>query len=99
MGEVSKHYPQGSGTRPMRKGRGRPPLLAAGISSVRPSPSSSVRSLGDVCPLIFPFYTAHEDFSDRLSGCIQDQFGLLKGILLPIVPQELEKAQVPRQVR
>src|SRR5215467_7489043 len=50
----------------MHKVRGRPPLLAAGISSLIHSHSSSVRSLGYVCSFIFPFYTTHEDFSDRL---------------------------------
>src|SRR5947209_15781555 len=48
--------------------RGRPPLLAAGINSVIHSHSSSVRSLGYVFSFIYPFYTTHEDFSDRLSG-------------------------------
>src|SRR5262252_777711 len=52
----------------MHKVRGRPPLLAAGISSLIHSHSSSVRSLGYVCSFIFPFYTTHEDFSDRLLG-------------------------------
>src|SRR4030095_3997292 len=52
----------------MHKVRGRPPLLAAGISSLIHSHSSSVRSLGYVFSFIFPFYTTHEDFSDRLSG-------------------------------
>src|SRR4029453_10978892 len=50
----------------MHKVRGRPPLLAAGISSLIHSHSSSVRSLGYVFSFIFPFYTTHEDFSDRL---------------------------------
>src|SRR5207244_4776816 len=54
-------------------------LLDAGISSVLPSPSSSVRSLGDVCPLIFPFYTTHEDFSDRLSGAMLISGAMLLG--------------------
>src|SRR5712691_7218973 len=48
--------------------RGRPPLLAAGINSLIHSHSSSVRSLGYVFSFIYPFYTTHEDFSDRLSG-------------------------------
>src|SRR4030095_3973659 len=52
----------------MHKVRGRPPLLAAGISSLIHSHSSSVRSLGYVFSFIFPFYTTHEDFSDRLLG-------------------------------
>ena len=32
------------------------------------SHSSSVRSLGYIFSFIYPFYTTHEDFSDRLSG-------------------------------
>src|SRR6266540_5024101 len=51
----------------MHKVRGRPPLLAAGINSLIHSHSSSVRSLGYVFSFIYPFYTTHEDFSDRLS--------------------------------
>src|SRR6266496_269123 len=47
--------------------RGRPPLLAAGINSLIHSHSSSVRSLGYIFSFIYPFYTTHEDFSDRLS--------------------------------
>src|SRR5712691_9298511 len=47
--------------------RGRPPLLAAGIISLIHSHSSSVRSLGYIFSFIYPFYTTHEDFSDRLS--------------------------------
>src|SRR4029453_3859204 len=50
----------------MHKVRGRPPRLAAGISSLSHSHSSSVRSLGYVFSFIFSFYTTHEDFSDRL---------------------------------
>src|SRR6266403_2669689 len=46
--------------------RGRPPLLAAGIISLIHSHSSSLRSLGYIFSLIYPFYTTHEDFSDRL---------------------------------
>src|SRR6266566_7140672 len=46
--------------------RGRPPLLAAGIKSLIHSHSSSVRSLGYIFVFIYPFYTTHEDFSDRL---------------------------------
>src|SRR4030081_1097213 len=46
--------------------RGRPPRLAAGINSLIHSHSSSVRSLGYIFSLIYPFYTTHEDFSDRL---------------------------------
>jgi hypothetical protein len=34
----------------------------------------------------------------RISGCVQDQCGLLKGILPPLVPQELKKSDIPRQV-
>src|SRR2546430_15317645 len=52
----------------MPKVRGRPPLLAVGISSVIHAHASSVRSLGYVFSFIFPFYTTHEDFSDRLLG-------------------------------
>src|SRR5215216_6546323 len=48
--------------------RGRPPLLAAGSTSLIHSHSSSVRSLGYVFSFIYPCYTTHEDFSDRLSG-------------------------------
>src|SRR6266404_2979272 len=48
--------------------RGRPPLLAAGIISLIHSHSSSVRSLGYIFSFIYPFYTTHEDFSDRLLG-------------------------------
>src|SRR5712664_3809722 len=48
--------------------RGRPPLLAAGITSLIHSHSSSVRSLGYIFSFIYPFYTTHEDFSDRLSA-------------------------------
>src|SRR2546425_12123292 len=48
--------------------RGRPPLLAAGIRSLIHSHSSSVRSLGYIFSFIYPFYTTHEDFSDRLLG-------------------------------
>src|SRR4029453_6892660 len=48
--------------------RGRPPLLAAGIKSLIHSHSSSVRSLGYVFSFIYPCYTTHEDFSDRLLG-------------------------------
>src|SRR5262249_5339171 len=46
--------------------RGRPPLLAAGIKSLIHSHSSSVKSLGYVFSFIYPCYTTHEDFSDRL---------------------------------
>ena len=46
--------------------RGRPPLFAAGINSLIHSHSSSVRSLGYVFSFIYPCYTTHEDFSDRL---------------------------------
>src|SRR5215471_6095047 len=54
----------------MHKVRGRPPLLAAGISSFIHSHSSSVRSLGYVCSFILLFYTTHEDFSDRLLAAL-----------------------------
>src|SRR6266705_3179349 len=57
----------------MHKVRGRPPLLAAGITSLIHSHSSSVRSLGYVCSFIYPFYTTHEDFSDRLLDRLRDQ--------------------------
>jgi hypothetical protein len=40
--------------------------LAAGIISLIHSHSSSVRSLGYIFSFIYPFYTTHEDFSDRL---------------------------------
>src|SRR6266542_4366473 len=56
----------------MHKVRGRPPLLAAGINSLIHSHSSSVRSLGYVFSFIYPFYTTHEDFSDRLLGTAQE---------------------------
>src|SRR6266446_9185587 len=46
--------------------RGRPPLLAAGITSLIHSHSSSVRSLGYIFSFIYPFYTTCADFSDRL---------------------------------
>src|SRR5262245_40288818 len=48
--------------------RGRPPRLAAGITSLIHSHSSSVRSLGYIVSFISPCYTTHEDFSDRLLG-------------------------------
>src|SRR4029450_11526206 len=51
--------------------RGRPPLLAAGITSLIHSHSSSVRSLGYVFSFIYPCYTTHEDFSDRLLEAIR----------------------------
>src|SRR4029434_2217893 len=50
----------------IRRVRCRPPLLAAGITSLIHSHSSSVRSLGYVFSFIYPCYTTHEDFSDRL---------------------------------
>src|SRR2546422_7468196 len=50
----------------MHKVRGRPPLLAAGITSLIHSHSSSVRSLGYIFSFIYPFYTTCKDFSDRL---------------------------------
>src|SRR4029450_711339 len=46
--------------------RGRPPLLAAGITSLIHSHSSSVKSLGYVFSFIYLCYTTYEDFSDRL---------------------------------
>src|SRR4029453_7016714 len=48
--------------------RGRPPLLAAGITSVIHSHSSSARSLGYIFSFIYLFYATCEDFSDRLSA-------------------------------
>src|SRR5712691_11854370 len=63
--------------------RGRPPLLAAGIISLIHSHSSSVRSLGYIFSFIYPFYTTHEDFSDRLSenrSCKQRQSVWSRGI-------------------
>src|SRR4030095_10320338 len=56
----------------IHKVRGRPPLLAAGIRSLIHSHSSSVRSLGYIFVFIYPFYTTHEDFSDRLLGLIDE---------------------------
>src|SRR4030095_6070811 len=56
--------------------RGRPPLLAAGITSLIHSHSSSVRSPGYVFSFIYPCYTTHEDFSDRLL----DHLGLVAGM-------------------
>src|SRR5881296_2574340 len=53
--------------------RGRPPLLAAGIKSLIHSHSSLVRSLGYIFSFIYPFYTTHEDFSDRLSEKVGDE--------------------------
>src|SRR5262249_16226259 len=50
----------------IHKVRGRPPLLAAGITSLIHSHSSSVRSLGYIVSFISPCYTTPEDFSDRL---------------------------------
>src|SRR5438093_13318163 len=52
--------------------RGRPPLLAAGIRSLIHSHSSLVRSLGYIFSFIYPFYTTHEDFSDRLLDAAGD---------------------------
>jgi hypothetical protein len=40
--------------------------LAAGITSLIHSHSSSVRSLGYIFSFIYPFYTTCADFSDRL---------------------------------
>src|SRR6266446_6912891 len=54
--------------------RGRPPLLAAGITSLIHSHSSSVRSLGYIFSFIYPFYTTREDFSDRLSEVMHPPF-------------------------
>src|SRR4029434_2234547 len=56
--------------------RGRPPLLAAGITSLIHSHSSSLRSLGYVCSSIYLYYTTHRDFSDRLL----DHLGLVAGM-------------------
>jgi hypothetical protein len=36
---------------------------------------------------------------DWISCCIQDQLGLLKGMLLTEVPQELQEPEIPRQIR
>jgi hypothetical protein len=33
-----------------------------------------------------------------VQGCIQDHFGLLTGIMLTNVPQELKEPDIPRQV-
>src|SRR5256885_5366184 len=67
--------------------RGRPPLLAAGIRSLIHSHSSSVRSLGYIFSFIYPFYTTHEDFSDRL---LEN-----KGITVrPLTPQPMALALV-----
>jgi internalin A len=71
----------------MHKVRGRPPLLAAGISSWILAHSSSVRSLGYVCSFIFPFYKTHEDFSDRLLGPTQEEVILRKA--QPAKPSEI----------
>src|SRR6516165_7533834 len=62
--------------------RGRPPFLAAGIKSLIHSHSSSVKSLGYVFSFISPFYTTHEDFSDRL-------LELLKS--LPAIPEHTQQ--------
>src|SRR4029453_10839813 len=67
----------------MHKVRGRPPLLAAGISSWILAHSSSVRSLGYVCSFIFPFYKTHEDFSDRLLEESVPLFAPLLSLALP----------------
>src|SRR6266446_2847475 len=75
--------------------RGRPPLLAAGIISLIHSHSSSVRSLGYIFSFIYPFYTTHEDFSDRLledgltyfplldeiSSCLRYRFQRLRDVI------------------
>src|SRR6266852_5573517 len=71
--------------------RGRPPLLAAGIKSLIHSHSSSVRSLGYIFSFIYPFYTTHEDFSDRLLrelSPIRRHLGLLR-IAIPQQDQQL----------
>src|SRR5262249_38741727 len=63
--------------------RGRPPLLAAGITSLIHSHSSSVKSLGYVFSFIYPCYTTQEDFSDRLSegeGHSRPDFPLLHDV-------------------
>src|SRR4029453_9276411 len=51
--------------------RGRPPLLAAGITSLIHSHSSSVKSLGYVFSFIYLCYTTYEDFSDRLLDTLE----------------------------
>src|SRR5438445_5415967 len=60
-------YKMAVSTARLHRVRGRPPLVAAGINSVIHSHSSAVRSLGYGFSFIDPFYTTHEDFSDRLS--------------------------------
>src|SRR5882762_10245970 len=67
--------------------RGRPPLLAAGIISLIHSHSSSVRSLGYIFSFIYPFYTTHEDFSDRLLDIIGDSVYLLYANLYDLTRQ------------
>src|SRR5438132_6545794 len=61
-------YKMAVSTARLHRVRGRPPLVAAGITSVIHSHSSAVRSLGYGFSFLDPFYTTHEDFSDRLSG-------------------------------
>ena len=59
-------YKMAVSTARLHRVRGRPPLVAAGITSVIHSHSSAVRSLGYGFAFLDPFYTTHEDFSDRL---------------------------------
>src|SRR5438128_11391938 len=59
-------YKMALSTARLHRVRGRPPLVAAGITSVIHSHSSAVRSLGYGFSFLDPFYTTHEDFSDRL---------------------------------
>src|SRR2546427_11436113 len=59
-------YKMAVSTARLHRVRGRPPLVAAGITSVIHSHSSAVRSLGYGFSFLDPFYTTHEDFSDRL---------------------------------
>src|SRR5262245_34885302 len=66
--------------------RGRPPLLAAGITSLIHSHSSSVRSLGYIVSFISPCYTTREDFSDRLSELI-DRY------LITVMPKKTLETQ------
>src|SRR5881397_1314244 len=71
--------------------RGRPPLLAAGITSLIHSHSSSVRSLGYIFSFIYPFYTTREDFSDRLLETGIPVEIERRGKILKIVPTEMPK--------
>src|SRR5262249_49954883 len=74
--------------------RGRPPLLAAGIKSLIHSHSSSVKSLGYVFSFIYPCYTTHEDFSDRLLGHAPPVTGHLSALRVA-VPQHND--ELPRR--